>query len=107
MMNGSDSPMMAPLMTTPRRFLCAMLWLAAMLMLLWGNLWANNGTGTPARAPDVPESHEKMLKRLHEIAKATPNENPWLGDKAARQIRAQLSKSLDPGEIDAVVQRRS
>ncbi len=49
---------------------------------------ADGGDGT---APKQPEGHHRMLRELADIATRINEENPYLGDRLAVQIRADLA----------------
>ncbi|NNE93988.1 MAG: CRTAC1 family protein [Verrucomicrobiales bacterium] len=41
--------------------------------------------------PDVERSHQRMLIELEEIRRRTPDENPFMGDAATRELRMRLA----------------
>lgn len=51
----------------------------------------SRGTGAsapaPAEAPSRPTGHERMLALLRAVAERTDDENPWVGDREARELR--------------------
>ena len=58
-----------------------------LVLLGWGT-----ATGVSAQtAPAVTPGHERMVTFLEEVADRTPDTNPYQGDAAARQLRAQLA----------------
>ncbi len=77
--------------------------LATLALVLW--IW-NRSVSSPSSRPDAvrarseSESHERMLKTLADIAKRTPDDNPWLGDKEARRLRPIVA-SIDDNSITA------
>lgn len=56
--------------------------------------------GTAIANPAVTPSHQQMLTLLQEIADATSEENVYIGDGIARQLRAQLA-AIPADKLDA------
>ena len=46
---------------------------------------------SPAQHKEQPAGHKKMLVLLQEIAEQTPEVNPWLGDRRARDLRTRYA----------------